>query len=43
MINIQNSDDNKCRYLHAPDHNPGKIIKADKYFVKILDSKDIKI
>ena len=48
MFNIQNIDDNECfkwsivRYLHPADHNPKKIIKADKYFAKKLDFKVIK-
>ena len=48
MVNIQNSDDNDCFkwyllwYLHPADHNPARLTKADKYFAKRLDFKDIK-
>ena len=30
------------RYLNPADHNPGRITKADEYFAKPLDFKDIK-
>ena len=49
LINIQNIDDNECfkcclvRYLHPADNNPRRITKADKYFVKKLDFKVIKL
>ena len=48
MINIQNTDDNKCfkwclvRYLNPADCNPARITKANKDFAKKLDFKDIK-
>ena len=48
LINIQNIDDNECfkcclvRYFHPADNIPRRITKADKYFVKKLDFKDIK-
>ena len=47
LINIQNIDDNECfkwclvRYLNLADHHPARIEKADKYFAKKLDFKDI--
>ena len=47
MIDIQNIDDNECfkqclvRYLHPSDHNPRRITKADKDFLKRNDFKDI--
>ena len=43
LINIQNTNDNEhfkwclARYLNSADHNPRKITKADKDFVKKLD------
>ena len=46
LINIQNIDNNKCfkwsivRYLNPTDHNPKRITKANKDFVKKLDFKD---
>ena len=46
MIHIQNIDDNECfkwclvRYLHLPDHNPGRIAKAGKDFVKTQGFKN---
>ena len=48
LINIQNTDDNKCfkwclvRYLSSADHHPVRNKKADKDFTKRLDFKDIK-
>ena len=48
LINIKNIDDNKCfkwslfRYLNPADHHPTRITKADKYFAKKFDFKDIK-
>ena len=48
MINIQNTHDNECfkwclaRYLNPADHNPRRIIKADKDFAKRFDFKEIK-
>ena len=48
LINIQNIDENgsfKCclvRYFHPVDHNLKRSTKADKYFAKELDFKDIK-
>ena len=48
MINIQNTDDNKCfkwclvRYLNPADHNPRTSTKSDKDFAKRFDFKDIK-
>ena len=48
LINIQNTDDNKCfkwclvRYLNPADHNPRRNTKADRDFAKRLDFKDIK-
>ena len=47
LVNIQNNDDNECfkwclvRYLNPVDHNPARVTKADKDFVKKLDFKDI--
>ena len=47
LINISNTDDNECfkwclvRYLKPADRNPARIIKADKYFAKNLDFKEI--
>ena len=47
MINIQNIDDNECfkwcfvRYLHSADHTPRRFAKANKYFTKKIDFKDI--
>ena len=38
LIHVQNTDDNECfkwclvRYLNPADHNPRRIIKADKKF-----------
>ena len=48
MINIQSIEDNECfkwsivRCLNPVDHNPRRITKADKEFVKKLDFKYIK-
>ena len=48
MINIQNTDDNKCfkwglvRYLNPVNHHPVRVTKADKDFAKRLYFKDIK-
>ena len=48
LINIQNTDDNECfkwflvRCLNPANHNPRRITKADKDFVKRLDLKYIK-
>ena len=48
LINIQNTDDNKCfkwclvRYLNPADNNPRRVTKTDKNFTKRLDFKDIK-
>ena len=48
LINIKNIDDNECfkwslfRYLNPADHHPTRITKADKYFAKKFDFKDIK-
>ena len=45
-IDIQNTDNNECfkwclvRYLNPADHNPRRITKADKDFIKRLDFKD---
>ena len=47
LVNIQNNDDNECfkwclvRYLNPVDHNPARVTKAVKDFVKKLDFKDI--
>ena len=49
MINIRINDANEffkwClfRYLHDVHHNPRRTTKANKYFVKILNFKDIKL
>ena len=49
MINVQNTDDNKCfkwclvRYINTADHNPRRIKKVDKDFAKRLNFKDIKL
>ena len=48
MIYIENIGDNECfkwclvTQLNPEDHNPAKITKADKDFVKKLDFEDIK-
>ena len=48
MINIQDTDDNKCfkwyfvRYLNPADHHPARITTADKDFAKKIDFTDIK-
>ena len=48
MINIQNTDDNKCfkwcllKYLNPADHHQARTTKADKNVVKRLDFKDTK-
>ena len=47
LINTQNINDNECfkclvRYLNPEDHNPARIKKADKDFIRNLDLKDIK-
>ena len=47
FINIQNIDDNECfkfsivSYLNPANYYPARITKADKFFSKILDSKNI--
>ena len=47
MLNIHYIDDDECfkwclvRYLHPADCNPAGITKADKYFAKKLDFKDV--
>ena len=47
LINMQNIDDIECfkwclvRYLNPADHYPARITKAEKYFAKRLDIKDI--
>ena len=47
MIDIKNIDDKECfkcclvRYLNPADHHPKKITKANKYFAKSLDFRDI--
>ena len=49
LINVQNTDNNECfiwclvRYLNPAEHNPRRIPKADKDFVKKPDFKDIKL
>ena len=49
MIDIRNVSDKGClnwslvRYLHAADHNPGKISKVDKDFPIKLHFKDMTI
>ena len=48
LINIQNIDNNHCfecclvRYVHPADYNPRLITKADKYFARKLNFKDVK-
>ena len=48
-MNIENNDDNECfewclvTYLIPANHHPARITKADKYFPKRLDFKDIKL
>ena len=48
LINDDNADDNECfkwclvRYLNRSGHNSRRVTKADKYFAKRLDFKDIK-
>ena len=48
LIDIQNTGDDEwfkwctVRYLNPADHNPGRITKVDKDFVKILDFQEIK-
>ena len=48
LINVQNIDGNECfklsivRYLSPTDHNPRRIIKAEKDFAKKVDFKNIK-
>ena len=48
LTNIQNIDGNECfkwsivRYLNPTDHNPRRIIKADKDLDKKVDFKEIK-
>ena len=48
LINIQNINNNHCfecclvRYLHPADYNPRIITKADKYFARKLNFKDVK-
>ena len=48
MINTENTDDNECckwylvRYLNSSNHNPRRITKGDRDFVKIPNFKDIK-
>ena len=48
LINIINNDDNECfkwclvRYINPADHNPRRITKSDKDFLKRIDFKDIK-
>ena len=48
LINIQNIDNNHCfecclvRYLHPADYNLRIITKADKYFARKLNFKDVK-
>ena len=48
MINIQSIDDNEClkwslvRYLNPTDHNPRRITKTKKDFLKKIDLEDIK-
>ena len=47
MINVQNIDDNEClkwslvRYLNPTHHHPARITKADRYYAKNLDFKNI--
>ena len=47
LIDVQNSDDNEyfkwclMRYLNPADHNPRRIAKANKYFAKTLNFKNI--
>ena len=47
MINIKNTDDNEffkwylVRYLNPANRHPATITKADKYFDKVLQFKDI--
>ena len=49
LNNVKNTDDNECfkwclvRYLNPADHNPRRVTKADKDFVKRYDFKDIKL
>ena len=49
LMNIENNDDNECfewclvTYLIPANHHPARITKADKYFPKRLDFKDIKL
>ena len=48
MINIQNTDDNKCfkwclvRYLNPADHDPRRITKADTDFSLVFLATKIK-
>ena len=39
---IMNALSDQIRYLNPPDHHPARITKAEKYFTKRLDFKDIK-
>ena len=47
LINIRNINDNESfkwsliRYMNPADHDPARIIEADKEFTKKLDFKDI--
>ena len=48
LINVHNVDDNEClklclvRYLNLADHHSARVTKADTYFGKEIDFKDIK-